>query len=83
MSEKEGDVLRAATLADRFDDPIAFEQRATADGIPENEGPPQLTLDGSEHVQRRERKSFFKRLFERDHPHLRVDHEDVLWFQKE
>lgn len=38
MSEKEGDVLRrAATLADRFDDPVAFEQRATADGIPENE----------------------------------------------
>lgn len=32
---------------------------------------------------RRERKSFFKRLHEQKNPHLRVDHEDVLWFRKQ
>jgi hypothetical protein len=30
----------------------------------------------------RERKSFFKRLHEKKYPHLRVDHEDVLFFRK-
>ncbi len=33
-------------------------------------------------VKRRERKSFFKRLFEAKRPDLRVDFEDVLFFQK-
>lgn len=33
-------------------------------------------------TKRKERKSFFKRLYERRNPDLRVDHEDVLWFQK-
>lgn len=42
----------------------------------------QHRFQGESVVIRRERKSFFKRLFERKHPDLRVDHEDVLWFQK-
>jgi hypothetical protein len=42
----------------------------------------QLALDGSETTKRVERKSFFKRLFEKKYPHLAVDHEDVLWFRK-
>ena len=33
-------------------------------------------------LHRRERKSFFKRLHEKKNPHLRVDHEDVLFFRK-
>ena len=43
----------------------------------------QQRLDGGADTIRRERKSFFKRLFERKYPDLRVDHEDVLWFRKE
>ncbi len=43
----------------------------------------QLTLEGASELIRVERKSFFKRLFERKYPHLRVDNEDVLWFRKE
>lgn len=31
---------------------------------------------------KRERKSFFKRLFEKKNPHLAVDFEDVLFFKK-
>jgi hypothetical protein len=42
----------------------------------------QMTLTGEAVPIRRERKSFFKRLFERRYPDLRVDHEDVLWFRK-
>ncbi len=45
-------------------------------------GNPRTVLIGAEKLIRTERKSFFKRLFERAHPHLRVDHEDVLWFRK-
>jgi len=32
---------------------------------------------------RRERKSFFKRLFEKKNPELKVDWEDVMFFQKQ
>jgi hypothetical protein len=39
-------------------------------------------LFGADTVIRRERKSFFKRLFEKKRPDLRVDHEDVLFFRK-
>lgn len=39
-------------------------------------------LFGGPTTKRRERKSFFKRLFEKLHPDLRVDHEDVLFFRK-
>ena len=42
----------------------------------------QQRLDGGADRIRCERKSFFKRLFERKYPDLRVDHEDMLWFQK-
>jgi hypothetical protein len=38
---------------------------------------------GAAKTVRHERKSFFKRLFEKKYPHLRVDHEDVLWFRKD
>ena len=39
-------------------------------------------LDGGADKIRRERKSFFKRLFERKRPDLAVDHEDVMFFQR-
>ena len=39
-------------------------------------------FEGTTVTHRRERKSFFKRLHEKKYPHLRVDHEDVLWFRK-
>lgn len=42
----------------------------------------QQTLDGGSVRIKRERKSFFKRLYERKHPDRKVEHEDVLWFQK-
>lgn len=42
----------------------------------------QQRLDGGADTIRREHKSFFKRLFERKYPELRVDHEDILWFRK-
>lgn len=42
----------------------------------------QMTLDGGSKKIRRERKSFFKRLFERRRPDLAVDHEDVMFFRK-
>jgi DNA modification methylase len=42
----------------------------------------QMALDGGSQKIRRERKSFFKRLFERKRPDLRVDWEDVLFFRK-
>lgn len=39
-------------------------------------------LDGpATEFVRRERKSFFKRLYEKKFPQNRVDHEDVLWFR--
>lgn len=41
----------------------------------------QQRLDGGQETIRRERKSFFKRLFERKYPDLRVDHKDILWFR--
>lgn len=42
----------------------------------------QMTLDGGAVKIRRERKSFFKRLFERKRPDLKVDHEDVTFFRR-
>ena len=39
-------------------------------------------LEGGTDKIRRERKSFFKRLFERKRPDLAVDHEDVMFFRK-
>jgi len=39
-------------------------------------------LGGGTDKIRRERKSFFKRLFERKRPDLAVDHEDVMFFRK-
>ena len=42
----------------------------------------QRRFDGGTDKVRRERKSFFKRLFERKRPDLRVDHEDVMFFRK-
>ncbi|MCI0402675.1 MAG: site-specific DNA-methyltransferase [Acidobacteria bacterium] len=80
---KRGQIRRLDLDTIRLMEHVGFRFLERQRAMLAEEGPPQLTLDGSEHVQRRERKSFFKRLFERDHPHLRVDHEDVLWFQKE
>lgn len=42
----------------------------------------QFTLEGEVVPLRRERKSFFKRLFESKRPDLAVNWEDVLWFRK-
>jgi len=42
----------------------------------------QMTLDGEIQIIRREHKSFFKRLYERKRPDLRVDYEDVMFFRK-
>lgn len=42
----------------------------------------QITLDGGSIAIRREHKSFFKRLFERKRPDLRVNNEDVLFFRR-
>jgi tRNA G10 N-methylase Trm11 len=39
-------------------------------------------LLGEPTVHKRERKSFFKRLYEKNHPELAVDHEDVMFFRK-
>ena len=41
----------------------------------------QTLLGGGSVKIRRERKSFFKRLYEKKHPEMRVDHEDVLFFR--
>jgi len=43
----------------------------------------QLSLEGADKPIRRERKSFFKRLFENKNPKLKVDWEDVMFFQKQ
>lgn len=39
-------------------------------------------LFGGQETRKRERKSFFKRLYEKKNPHLSVDFEDVLFFRK-
>ena len=39
-------------------------------------------LFGGQETRKRERKSFFKRLYEKKNPHLSVDFEDVLYFRK-
>ena len=39
-------------------------------------------LFGGPTTKKRERKSFFKRLYEAKHPELAVDHEDILIFRK-
>ena len=43
----------------------------------------QTGMFGEDKTTRTERKSFFKRLHEKKFPHLRVDHEDVLFFRKQ